>query len=166
MRRSSASAERFRDAMARRLPLLEKYGLLQEIEEEPGGERVRRFAVALDAEERIERAMKERDRGPTPLSEVERLHRKPLVHAKLEPGRAYQGRVVAMASDAEGRAYVVLHTDPTLTAVPAAERRLHLGQEIHARAVTEEAAGERRRILAWQLDDLAQERRQGRSREP
>ena len=51
--------------------------------------------------------MKERDRGLTPLLEVERSHGKPVLHAKLEPGRAYQGRVVAMASDADGRAYVV-----------------------------------------------------------
>jgi len=29
-----------------------------------------------------------------------------------------------MASDADGRAYVVLNTDPTLTAAPVAEQRL------------------------------------------
>src|SRR5208337_5167130 len=90
---------RLHEAIARRLPLLEERGLLQVAEEERGGERVRRMVVALDAEERIERAMKERDRGLTPLSEVERTHGKPVGHAKLEPGRAYQGRVVAMASD-------------------------------------------------------------------
>jgi len=156
---------RLREAIAERLPLLEERGLLQVAEEDRGSERVRRLAVALDAEERIERAMKERDRGLTPLLEVERAQGKPVLHAKLEPGRAYQGRVVAMASDADGRAYVVLNTDPTLTAVPAAERRLQVGQEVYARAATQEVAGERRWILAWQLDDLEQERKRDLGRE-
>jgi hypothetical protein len=121
---------------------------------------------ALDAEERIERAMKDRDRALTPLSEVERIHGKPVGHGKLEPGRAYQGRVVAMVSDAEGRAYVVLDTDPTLTAIPALNRRPEVGQEIYARAVTQEVvAGERRWTLAWQIDDLEQERKRDRGRE-
>ncbi|HME69050.1 MAG TPA: hypothetical protein VKM54_04190 [Myxococcota bacterium] len=153
------------EAIAGRLPLLEERGLLHVDEKERGGERIRRLAVALDAEERIERAMKERDRGLTPLSEIERIHGKPVVHAKLEPGRAYQGRVVAMASGAEGGAYVVLHTDPTLTAVPAAARTVLVGREIHVRAVTQEVAGERRWVLAWQLDDLELERTRDRGRE-
>jgi len=156
---------RLREAMAKRLPLLEERGLVQVAEGERGDERGHRMVVALDAEERIERAMKERDRGLTPLSEVERTQGKPVLHAKLEPGRAYQGRVVAMASDADGRAYVVLNTDPTLTAVPVAEQKLRVGQEIYARAVTQEVAGERRWILAWQLDDLEQERTHDRGRE-
>jgi hypothetical protein len=154
-----------REAIEGRLPLLEERRLLQVQEEERGSERVRRLAVALDAEERIERAMKERDRGLTPMAEVERVQGKPVAHAKLEPGRAYQGRVVAMASDAEGRAYVVLDTDPTLTAVPAAERTLGIGQEIYARAVTQEVAGKRRWVLAWQINDLEQERKRDRDRE-
>ena len=156
---------RLREAIAGRLALLEERGLVQVTEEERGDERVRRMVVALDAEERIERAMKERDRGLTPLSEVERTHGKPVLHAKLEPGRAYQGRVVAMASDTEGRPYVVLNTDPTLTAVPATEQKLRIGQEIYARAVTQEVAGERRWILAWQLEDLEQERKRDLGRE-
>jgi len=156
---------RLREAILGRLPLLEERGLVQVAEEERGDERVRRLSVALDAEERIERAMKERDRALTPLSEVERTHGKPVGHAKLEPGRAYQGRVVAMASDADGKPYVVLNTDPTLTAVPVAEQRLQVGQEIYARAATQEVAGERRWILAWQLDDLEQERKRELGRE-
>jgi hypothetical protein len=156
---------RLREAMAKRLPLLEERGLVQVAEEQRGGEGVSRMVVASDAEERIERAMKERDRGLTPLLEVERTHGKPVVHAKLEPGRAYQGRVVAMASDADGRAYVVLNADPTLTAVPVAEQKLRVGQEIYARAVTHEVAGERRWTLAWRLDNLEQERRRDLGRE-
>src|SRR5208337_1420492 len=128
---SSGFGAQLRDAIARRLHLLEERGLLQVEEGERGGERVRGGPVA---------------------------------HAKLEPGRAYQGRVVAMASDTEGRAYVVLHTDPTLTAVPAANRRLQVGQEIHARAATQAIPGERQRVLAWQLDDLEQERKRDLSR--
>jgi len=162
---SSGFGAQLREAIAGRLPLLEEHRLLKVEEKERGGERVRRLAVALDAEERIERAMKERDRGLTPLSEVERIHDKPVVHAKLEPGRAYQGRVVAMASDAEGGAYVVLHTEPTLTAIPAAGRTLLVGQEIHAHAVTQEVAGERRWTLAWRVDELERERTHDRGRE-
>lgn len=121
--------------------------------------------VALDAEERVERAMRERDRGLTPLAEVERREGKPVAEAKLEPGRAYRGRVVAMASDAEGRAVVVLHTEPTLTAIPAADRKLPVGREIRARVVTQEVPGERRRVLAWQLDELAREKKRDHGRE-
>jgi hypothetical protein len=59
----------------------------------------------------------------------------------------------------------VLNTDPTLTAVPATEQKLRVGQEIYARAVTQEVAGERRWILAWQLNELEQERTRDRGRE-
>jgi hypothetical protein len=151
-----------REAIEGRLLRLQERGLLRVEEEERG---VRRLAVAFDAEERIERAMKDRDRGLTSLSEVERIHGKPVGHGKLEPGRAYPGRVVAMASDAEGRAYVVLDTDPTFTAIPAANRRSEVGQEIYARVVTQEVAGEGRWTLAWQIDDLEQERKRDRGRE-
>lgn len=162
---SSGFGAQLREAIAGRLPLLEEHGLLQTRMEEHGSERIRRISVALDAEERIERAMKERDRGLTPLSEVERIQGKPVLHAKLEPGRSYQGKVVAMASDAEGRTYVVLQTDPTLTAIPVAGRTLPVGEEIRAHAITQEVAGERRWTLAWQVDDLEQEQKRDRSRE-
>lgn len=156
---SSGFGAELREAIAGRLPLLEEHRLLEVVEEERGGERIRRLFAAAGAEERIERAMKERDRELTPLSEVERIHGKRVAHAKLEPGRVYQGQVIAMASDSEGRAYVVLHTDPGLTAVPTAGRRFLVGQQIHARAVAQEAASERRWTLAWQLNDLEREER-------
>jgi len=38
--------------------------------------------------------------------------------ANSERGRTYQGRVIAVASYAEGRTYVVLDMDPTLTRNP------------------------------------------------
>ena len=38
-------------------------------------------------------------------------------------------------------------------------------EKIYARAVTQEVAGERRRILAWRLDDLEQERKRDLGRE-
>jgi hypothetical protein len=146
-----------REAIARRVPFLEQQGLLKVLVVEPG-ERVPRLAVARDAEGRIERAMRERDRGLTPLSEVERIHEKPVVHAKLEPGRVYQGRAVAMASDSEGKAHIILHTDSTLTAVPAVIGTLQVGREIRARAVAREVSGEQRWALSWQFDDLERER--------
>jgi hypothetical protein len=154
-----------RDAIERRIPLLEERGLLHGVEEERGNERVRRLAIAVDAEERIERAMKERDRGLTPLSEVERTYGKSVVRARLEPGLTYEGRVVAIASDADGSTYAVLKTDPTLTAVPATPQELRVGQEIRAVAVAHEVAGEQRWVLAWRLDDLEREQKHDRGRE-
>ncbi len=48
--------------------------------------------------------------------------------------RADQGRVVAMAHDAESRAYVVLDTDPALTAVlQPSERSRSAMRSMHAR---------------------------------
>ena len=158
-------AARFRAAIAQRLRLLEERGLVRSSVEERDGVRVRRLAVALGAEEKVERAMRERDRGLTPLDEVARREGKPVVEARLEPGRAYRGRVVAMASDAEGRTVVVLDTEPTLTAVPVADRKLPVGQEIRARAVAQEVPGERRRVLLWQLDELEREQKRDRGRE-
>jgi len=158
-------AGHFREASARRLPLLEKRGLVAGVEEERGGERVRRLAVMPGAEETIERAMKERDRGLTPLIEVERSQGKPVTEAKLEPGRAYRGRVVAMASDAEGRTVVVLQSERTLTALPAPDQKFQVGQEIRARAVAQEVPNEHRRVLAWQLDELDREQKRDRGRE-
>jgi hypothetical protein len=153
-----------REAIVRRVPFLEEQGLLEARGVEPG-KRVHRLVVGRDAEKRIERAMTERDRGLRPLSEVERIHEKPVVHAKLEPGRVYQGRVVAMASDLEGNAHFILDTDLTLTAVPAVAGMLQVGREIRARAVAREVSGERRWTLAWQLDDLERERMLHRGRE-
>jgi type IV secretory pathway VirD2 relaxase len=159
----SSFKRELREAIARRIPHLEARGVLKVLEA-GSGEHVHRLAVTPDAEERIERAMRERDRGLTPLSEVERIHGKPVVHAKLEPGRVYQGRVVAMASDL-GTTHIMLHTDSTLTAVPAAAGTLQVGREIRARAVAREAPGAPRWILTWQLDDLERERTHDRGRE-
>jgi hypothetical protein len=72
---------------------------------------------------------------------------------------------VAMASDAEGRAVVVLQSERTLTALPAPDRKFQLGQEIRARAVAQEVPNERRRVLAWQLDELDREQKRDRGRE-
>jgi len=88
-----------------------------------------------------------------------------VVHARLEPGLTYEGRVVAMASGADGSTYAVLKTDPTLTAVPATPQELRVGQEIRAVAVAHEVAGERRWVLAWRLDDLEREQKHDRGRE-
>jgi len=157
-----------RAAVARRLPLLEERGLLQVLQEEQeghGDERVRRLAPVPGAEERIKQAMRQRDGGLTPLSEVERIYGKPVVHAKLETGRAYVGRAVAMASDGEGRAYVVLQTGPALTALPVVEPTHLVDQEVHARAVTQEMPGERRWTLAWQFDAREREGMRDRGRE-
>ena len=63
-----------------------------------------------------------------------------------------------MASDSEGKAHIILHTDSTLTAVPAVIGTLQVGREIRARAVAREVSGEQRWALSWQFDDLERER--------
>jgi hypothetical protein len=160
---SSGFAAQLRAALAGRVPLLREHGLLDAEEEAQDGKSPR-FSAAPDAEEQIERAMKERERGLTPLMEVERVQGSQVAHAKLEPGRIYQGRVVAMVSDPEGTEYVVLDTGPTLAAVPAAQQRFHVDQEIRARAMAREVASEGRWTLVWQFDDLEQAQKHDRDR--
>jgi hypothetical protein len=117
------------------------------------------------AEEHIEMATKVRERRPLTRSEAQRLGAKELVHAARESGRIYRGRVVAMAEDGAGPRYVVLDTGRYVTALPATGQTFERGRELRARSRMEESPAERRRVLAWQIDDLEHERRRGRERE-
>ena len=76
---------------------------------------------------------------------------RPVLHAKLEPGRASRV-VLSDGVRCPTRAYVVLNTDPTLTAVPAPEQRLRRPGDLRTRG-NSGGGGERRWILAWRLDD-------------
>ena len=154
---------RFREAVRSRLSLLTERGLIRERSEEiPVGTR-RQLVLAAAAEERIEMAIQERERRPLTLAQASRLGRKEVVRAAQEPGRVYRGRVVAMAEDDAGARYVVLDTGRHLTAVPT-ERAYERGQELRARSRTVASPAERRRVLAWQLDDLERERSRSHDR--
>jgi len=156
---------RFREAVRSRLTLLAERGLVGESALESAATDRRRLVLVATAEERIEMAMKLRERRPLTLSEAQRLGAKELVHAAPESGRIYRGRVVAMAEDEAGARYVVLDTGRFVTAIPATGQTFERGRELRARSRMVESSAERRRVLAWQIDDLEQERRRGRERE-
>ena len=157
---------RFREAAARRIPLLERQGLVQWEAVHDGPDAERRLTLERGAEERIELAMKQRERQPLTLAEAARLGGKPVEKARLEAAALYRGRVVAMAMDNGGESYLVLDTGRSLTAVPAgAEQKFPPGREVRAIAEVKEAAAERRRILTFVLEDMEREQKRERGRE-
>lgn len=156
---------RFREAVRSRLSLLAESGLVRESALEPAAADRRQLVLVATAEERIEMAMKQRERRALTLLEAQRLGAKELVHTAPESGRIYRGRVVAMAEDEAGARYVVLDTGRYATAIPARGQTFERGRELRARSRMVESPADRRRALAWQIDDLDQERRRGRERE-
>jgi hypothetical protein len=70
-----------------------------------------------------------------------------------------------MAEDEAGARYVVLDTGRYVTAIPTAGQTFERRQELRARSRMVESPADRRRVLAWLIDDLEQERRRGRERE-
>jgi hypothetical protein len=156
---------RFREAVARRIPLLERQGL---VHQERAGEAdaERQVTLARDAQERIELAMKQRERRPLTFAEAARLGGKPIEKARLEAAALYRGRVVATAIDQGGERYLVLDTGRTLIAVPAgAEQKFTPGREVRAIAEVRESGAERRRFLSFVLEDMEREQKRDRGRE-
>jgi hypothetical protein len=154
---------RYREALRSRIGLLVERGLLVRAAAPDAQNRTRQLAVSADAEERIEMAMKQRERRPPSFAEAEKLGGKALRTGVLEAGRTYRGRVLTMAEDDAGQLHVVLDTGRHLTAIPAPERDLTPGREMRARAAAAGAEGSstRRGALAWQLEELEQTRRRG-----
>lgn len=157
---------RYREALRSRLePLIERGLLVRTTAKEP--HRTRQLAVALDAEERIEMAIRERERRPLSFAEAEKLGGKTLRAGVLETRQVYRGRVVAMAEDGVGQLHVVVDTGRHLTAIPASGRDFTPGREVRAEAVAVATDGstKRRAALAWQLDELEQARKRGHERD-
>jgi hypothetical protein len=156
---------RFREAVGRRIPLLERHGLVhRDRAEEVDAER--QVTLARDAEERIELGMKQRERQPLSFAEAARLGEKPIEKARLEAAALYRGRVVATAIDDGGNRYVVLDTGRSLTAVPArAEQRFTPGREVRAIAEVRESGAEKRRFLTFILEEMEREQKRDRGRE-
>ena len=158
---------RYREALRSRIDLLVECGLLIRAAAPDAQNRTRQLAVAADAEERIEMAMKQRERRPASFAEAEELGGKVLRIGVMEAGRTYRGRVVTMAEDSAGQVLVVLDTGRYLTAIPAPERDFTPGREVRARAAAAAAEGDstRRGVLAWQLEELEQARKLGHDRD-
>ncbi|HYB12279.1 MAG TPA: DUF3363 domain-containing protein [Myxococcota bacterium] len=155
----------FREAVARRIPLLERQGLVYR-EHAAEADAEQRITLARDAEERIELAMKQRERQPLSFAEAARLGGKPIEKARLEAAALYRGRVVAAAMDDAGESYLVLDTGRSLTAVPAGtEQKFPPGREVRAIAELRESGAERRRILRFVLEDMEREQKRERGRE-
>ena len=156
----------FHEAARRRMPLLEREGLVRGDASRGAPDSERRLSLSQGAEERIELAMKQRERQPLSFAEIARLTGKTIEKARLEVAALHRGRVVTAAIDEGGETYLVLDTGRTLTAIPAgAAQRFTAGREVRAIAEVSQPGVERRRILSWVLEDMEREQSRDRGRE-
>jgi len=156
----------FHEAARRRMPLLEREGLVRGDASRGAPDSERRLSLSQGAEERIELAMKQRERQPLSFAEVARLTGKTVEKARLEVAALHRGRVVTAAIDEGGETYLVLDTGRTLTAVPTGgAQRFSAGREVRAIAEVSHSGVERRRVLSWVLEDMERERSRDRGRE-
>jgi hypothetical protein len=156
----------FHEAARRRLPLLEREGLVRGDASLGALDSGRRLSLSQGAEERIELAMKQRERQPLSFAETALLTGKAVEKARLEVAALHRGRVVTMAIDEGGETYLVLDTGRTLTAIPAgAAQHFSAGREVRAIAEVSHSGVERRRILSWVLEDMEREQNRDRGRE-
>jgi hypothetical protein len=110
---------------------------------------------ALRLSRKAEAMMDDRghERTPMNLEEVEKHLRKPVRTAPDVPGQRLSGRLEAVAYDRDNRQHAVLDTGRELTTLRTDQNDLQVGREYEARSRAERSA-ERRRLVAWQLDDL------------
>ncbi|HME69194.1 MAG TPA: hypothetical protein VKM54_04930, partial [Myxococcota bacterium] len=156
----------FHEATRRRLPLLEREGLVRGDASRGAPDSERRVTLSTGAEERIELAMKQRELRPLSFADAARLTGKTIEKARLEVAALHRGRVVTAAIDDSGETYLVLDTGRTLTAVPTgAAQRFSAGREVRAIAEASQSGVERRRILSWVLEDMVREQCRDRGRE-
>ena len=159
----STFARAWREAVRERRELLVRAGLLIEEERKRG----RALALSRTAEAWMDD--RGHDRTPVNLEELRKSAEKPLREAGEVAGQRFRGPLHAVAYDPEGGRYAVLDTGRQLTAIPndAADLELEVGREYEARSEAQaQREGERRRTIAWQLDDLERLRglEQGRGR--
>jgi hypothetical protein len=148
----------WRNAIADRFPRLARLGLLRsEVSTRSAGERLH-YRVQAGAAEKIEEAMRVRERTPMSLEEVRAEATKPLRFATARPGTVYRGRMVTYAVDESGERYAVLDTGRHWTAIPSERADLAVRSNVVARAQRLELEGQQRRLLAWQLDDEERQR--------
>ena len=161
-------ATQWQRSVVRRLSILERTGLIRVAHDEghPAGHRT--LTVTPGAEQIVEARMKQRERVPMSFEEVHQLNSKPVRMAPDQPNRVFEGTLVAYAVDPDDdHRYAVLDTGSQLVAIPSAEAQFEAGRVVRARSQVAEAterSSERRRALAWQLDDLEQLRQRERER--
>jgi len=145
------------DAVRERRERLVRAGLLVEEEREQGR--------ALRLSRKAEVMMEDRghERTPLNLEEVQKHSRKPVRPAPDAPGQNLSGRLEALAYDRENRQHAVLDTGRELTTIRTDQNDLQVGHEYEAQSRAERSA-ERRRLVAWQLDDLERAREHDRGR--
>ena len=143
----SAFGRQWDDAVRERRERLVRAGFLVEEEREQGR--------ALRLSRKAEAMMEDRghERTPLNLEEVQKHSRKPVRPAPDAPGQHLSGRLEAVAYDRENRQHAVLDTGRELTTIRTDQNDLQIGHEYEAQSRPERSA-ERRRLVAWQLDDL------------
>jgi hypothetical protein len=92
---------------------------------------------------------------------VQKHSRKPVRPAPDVPGQHLSGRLEAVAYDRENQQHAVLDTGRELTTIRTDQNDLQVGHEFEAQSRAERSA-ERRRLVAWQLDDLERAREHDR----
>jgi type IV secretory pathway VirD2 relaxase len=149
----SAFGRQWDEAVRERREVLLRAGLL--LEDERGR--------ALRLSRRAEAMMEDRghERTPVNLEEVQKRSRKPVRAAPDVPGQHLSGRLEAVAYDRENQQHAVLDTGRELTTIRTDQNDLQVGHEYEAQSRAERSA-ERRRLVAWQLDDLERARQRDR----
>ncbi len=151
----SRFSEAWREARRVRVDILVRVGALEE------NQRERAHTLAQG---RIEMDARSQGRELTPLAEVRRQADKPIRDASEQPGQRLRGELQAVAVDEHGRRVAVLDTGRHLTAIPTDQGDLELGHQYEAES-RHDREGERRRVLAWQFEDLERTRGHDRGRE-
>jgi len=145
------------DAVRERGERLLRAGLLLEEEREQG----RALRLSRKAEAMMEN--RGHERTPLNLEEMQKHSRKPVRAAPDVPGQHLSGRLEAVTYDRENRQHAVLDTGRELTTIRTDQNGLQLGHEYEAQSRAERSA-ERRRLVAWQLDDIERVREHDRGR--
>jgi hypothetical protein len=156
-------AARWREAIARRVAILEQVGLMTRdgsgaLRPAPGAvEEVRRRALA-------------RDHMPMALADVGSAFRKPVRDLNdWSASGSIAGKLIAFAQDEHGRGHIVLDAGPTLYVLATERRDLTIGARIEgwhtrARDVADASEYDRSRGRAWKLADLSRELNRGLGR--
>lgn len=143
----SGFARAWREAVRERRELLVRAGLLiEEVREEGRAHTLSRTAEAWMDD-------RGRDRSPMNLEELRASAEKPLRDASDTAGQRLRGSLHAIVYDRDGARYAVLDTGRQLTAIPDQASELEVGHQYEARSEAQRQ-GDRRRTVAWQLDDL------------
>jgi type IV secretory pathway VirD2 relaxase len=153
---ASAFGRQWDGAVHERAEALIRAGLLLE------GEREQGRAVRLSRKMEAMMEDRGRERMLLNLEEVQKHSEKPVRPAPDVPGQRLSGRLEAVAYDRENHRHAILDTGRELTTIRTDQNDLQVGHEYEAAASRTERGEERRRLVAWQLDDLERAREHDR----